>query len=159
MKLDEKVIDQIVETVFRKLADQNSEINETTNISKSRPDITDGVFENINICIQAACSAQKELVALPLEVRNTVIAAIRNTGLANAEEYGSMELEETGLGKLKDNVDKNISSCKVMGRKTWLPKFILETGESLLLREFQWVLSPLSIRLLMLFQASCLMPS
>jgi acyl-CoA reductase-like NAD-dependent aldehyde dehydrogenase len=69
----------------------------------------------MTVCIQAAGKAQKELVALPLEVRHKLISAIREIGSANAGDYGSMEFEETGLGKLEDNVKKNISACEVMG--------------------------------------------
>ena len=122
MKLDKKVIDQIVETVVRKLADQDSENKETANISETGTDVTDGVFRDMTVCIQAACKAQKELVALPLEVRRQLIAAIRDTGSANAGDYGSMEFEETGLGKQEDNVNKNTSACEVMGLEDLVPE-------------------------------------
>jgi len=122
MKLDEKVINQIVETVVQKLADQESEVKESTNISATGTDGTDGVFRNMTVCIQAAFKAQKELVALPLEVRRKLIAAIRDTGSANAGDYGVMEFEETGLGKLEDNVNKNISACEVMGLEDLVPE-------------------------------------
>jgi propionaldehyde dehydrogenase len=122
MKLDEKVIDQIVETVVRKLADQDSENKETANISETGTDFTNGVFRDMTVCIQAACKAQKELVALPLEVRRKLIAAIRDTGSTNAGDYGFMEFEETGLGKLEDNVNKNTSACEVMGQEDLVPE-------------------------------------
>ena len=53
MKLDEKVINQIVETVVQKLADQESENKETANNSESATDGTDGVFRDMTVCIQA----------------------------------------------------------------------------------------------------------
>jgi len=122
MKLDEKVINQIVETVVQKLADQESENKERVKPTSNRTDVTDGVFQDMTACIQATCEAQKKLVALPLEVRNKLIAAIRDAGTANAGEYGSMEFEETGLGKLVDNVNKNISACQVMGLEDLAPE-------------------------------------
>jgi propionaldehyde dehydrogenase len=122
MKLDEKVIDQIVESVVRKLADQNSENNETADLSQTAANVTDGVFRDMSVCIQAAHKAQRELVALPLEVRRNLIAAIRDIGSANAGDYGSMEFEETDLGKLEDNVKKNISACEVMGMEDLVPE-------------------------------------
>ncbi|MBW2430505.1 MAG: aldehyde dehydrogenase [Deltaproteobacteria bacterium] len=122
MKFDEKVIDQIVETVVRKLADQDSENKEKANISETGTDVTDGVFRDMTVCIQAACKAQKELVALPLKVRRKLIAAIRDTGSANAGDYGPMEFEETGLGKIEDNIKKNASACEVMGLEDLVPE-------------------------------------
>lgn len=122
MKLDEKVIDRIVETVVRKLADQNSENQEMAKISETGTDVSTGVFRDMTVCIQAARKAQKELVALPLEVRRKIISAIRVIGSANAGDYGSMEFEETGLGKLEDNVKKNVSACEVMGLEDLVPE-------------------------------------
>ncbi len=122
MKLDEKVINQIVETVVQKLSDQDSENRAAANISETGTAVTDGVFRDMTVCIQAAFKAQKKLVALPLEVRRKLIAAIRDTGSANAGDYGAMEFEETGLGKLEDNVNKNISACEVMGLEDLVPE-------------------------------------
>jgi acyl-CoA reductase-like NAD-dependent aldehyde dehydrogenase len=99
MKLDEKVINQIVETVVQKLADQEPENTQTTDNTGAGTDAVDGVFQDMTACIQATCEAQKKLVALPLEVRRNLIASIRDTGKANADDYGSMEFEETDLGK------------------------------------------------------------
>ena len=122
MKLDEKAIDQIVETVVRKLADQDPENHDAGNISETGTAGSTGVFRDMTDCIQATGKAQKELVALPLEVRRKIIAAIRDTGLANSGDYGSMEFEETGLGKLEDNVKKNISACEVLGLEDLVPE-------------------------------------
>jgi len=122
MKLDEKVINQIVETVVQKLAHQESENTETTGNPVSGTHVTDGVFQDMSACIQATCEAQKKLVALPLEIRRNLIAAIRDTGKANTGDYGSMEFEETGLGKREDNVNKNSSACEVMGLEDLAPE-------------------------------------
>jgi len=159
MKLDEKVIDQIVETVVRKLADQDSQNKVTVQISQEGTDITDGVFQDISVCIQAACKAQKELVAMPLEVRRRIIAAVRQTGSANAAAYGSMEFEETGLGKLEDNVKKNISACEVMGMEDLVPEILPVTKGSRSSKESRWASSPPFIRLPTPHRASCSMPS
>jgi propionaldehyde dehydrogenase len=122
MKLDEKVISEIVETVVKKLTDQEAEKREPANLPGAAGDVSDGVFQNMGACIQATVAAQKKLIALPLEVRRNLITAIRNTGKANADEYGTMEFEETGLGKRDDNVSKNISACEVMGLEDLTPE-------------------------------------
>ncbi len=59
MKLDEKVIEQIVESVVRKLADQDSEIKPTTHISETGTGVTDGVFRDMTVWIQATVKAQQ----------------------------------------------------------------------------------------------------
>jgi propionaldehyde dehydrogenase len=62
------------------------------------------------------------LLALPLENRRKIIQAIRDTASANAEEYGRMELEETGLGKAQDNSAKILSACQVPGMEDLAPE-------------------------------------
>ena len=128
MNLDEKLIEQIVEAVLRKLADQEEIVHETAadtaeaETPATGATVADGVFQDMDVCIQATCRAQRELVALPLEVRAQLIAAIRDTGRANAEVYGDMEFEETGFGKPGDNVAKNTSACEVMGMEDLVPE-------------------------------------
>ncbi len=122
MKLDDKVIDQIVESVVRKLADADGESKAASPDIETPSPNGDGVFQDMLTCIQATCAAQKALVALPLATREKVIAAIRETGRTNAETYGRMEFEETGLGKQADNVNKNISACQVMGLEDLTPE-------------------------------------
>ncbi len=122
MKLDDKVIDQIVESVVRKLADTDGENQPASQEAGTTASGGDGVFQDMVTCIQDTVRAQKALVALPVATRERVITAIRDTGRANAETYGRMEFEETGLGKLVDNVNKNISACQVMGLEDLSPE-------------------------------------
>lgn len=122
MNLDEKVISQIVETVVKRLSESGSEIAAREGIHEGQSGIKDGVFQEIEECIQAACIAQKKLVALPLTVRQGIIQALRDVGQANTEEYGRMEFEETGLGSTEDNVKKNLSSCQVLGMEDLGPE-------------------------------------
>ena len=115
MNLDEKTINQIVETVVKKLSDDGVEIIAREDTPASESEINDGVFQEIEECIRAASLAQKKLLTLPLNVRQSIIQSIRDVGLTNAEEYARMEFEETGLGKFEDNIKKNLSACQVMG--------------------------------------------
>jgi propionaldehyde dehydrogenase len=73
-------------------------------------------------CIQAASTAQKRLLALPLTVRQEIIQALRRVGISNAETYAQLEFEETRLGKLEDNVKKNRSACEVPGMEDLSPE-------------------------------------
>jgi len=127
MKPDEKMINQIVEAVVLKLNDRQVEIGESAKILPEKTDICDGVFQEMEPCILAACDAQKELLALSLGVRRKIIQAIRDTGLINAEDYGRMEFEETGLGKAQDNTSKCRASCHAPGMEDLTPEIF--TGD------------------------------
>lgn len=122
MDFDEKTVNQIVEKVVAKLAEQDAREQQTKKVSKSQPASGDGVFRDMEICIKAAVHAQKILLCSPVEDRRKFIQAIRETGLANAEEYGRMEFEETGLGKEDDNVAKVHSACNVPGMEDLTPE-------------------------------------
>lgn len=122
MDFDEKVVNQIVEKVVAKLAEQNVEGHQTESISENRSEDSAGVFQDMDSCINAAVAAQKRLLALPVESRREIIEAVRETGLANAEKYGRMEFEETGLGKVDDNIAKVRSACNVPGMEDLAPE-------------------------------------
>ncbi len=122
MEFNDKVVDQIVEKVVAKLAEQHIEGHQAENPSENQPGQDDGVFQDMGICINAAVSAQKMLLKAPVEDRRRFIQVIRETGLANAEEYGRMEFEETGLGKADDNVAKVRSACNVPGMEDLTPE-------------------------------------
>jgi acyl-CoA reductase-like NAD-dependent aldehyde dehydrogenase len=122
MNFDEKLVDQIVEKVVEKLAGATIEDKPQPVTPGDPSGIHDGVFQNMETCITAASLAQKKLLALPLENRRKIIETIRNTASANAEEYGRMEFEETGLGKTQDNVAKVRSACNVPGMEDLAPE-------------------------------------
>lgn len=122
MSLDEGRIEQIVEIVVHRLQQEGVDLSSVDNVPSAAGTVTDGVFQEMNACIQAAAAAQRKLVALPLVVREKIIEAIRQVGLDHAEEYGRMEFEETGLGKAADNVKKNQSACQVLGMEDLVPE-------------------------------------
>ena len=122
MGLDEDRIEQIVEIVVSRLQQEGVDLSAEDNIPSGTDTVADGVFQDMEACIQAAAAAQKKLVALPLAVREKIIEAIRHVGLTQANEYGQMEFEETGLGKAADNVKKNQSACQVLGMEDLDPE-------------------------------------
>ncbi|UCH20289.1 MAG: aldehyde dehydrogenase [Deltaproteobacteria bacterium] len=122
MNLDEKLVNRIVEKVVERLAEQEVDNSPKENASAEKSGGTDGVFQDIETCIQAAVFAQKELLALPIEVRRKIVQTIRETALTNAQDYGRMEFKETGLGKSEDNVAKVQSSCEVPGMEDLTPE-------------------------------------
>jgi acyl-CoA reductase-like NAD-dependent aldehyde dehydrogenase len=122
MQLNDKLVNQIVDAVVQRLSENESPNN--TPVDRPGPQNPDslGVFQNMDDCIPAAVAAQKNLLNLPFDTRRQVIQAIRDTGKANAAEYGRMEFEETDLGKRDDNVEKNRSSCEVLGMEDLVPE-------------------------------------
>jgi propionaldehyde dehydrogenase len=115
MSIDEKMINQIVETVVKKLSENPVVINHNTDSPNTGPLVKDGVFQEMDDAIKAARTAQEELMKISLADRENIIQAIRDVGLAHAQEYAQMEWEETGLGKVVDNKLKIKSSCSVIG--------------------------------------------
>ena len=123
--LDEKIINQVVEEVIRKLTQerlQSKRIQE----EPSNDQIQDGVFEEMEAAIKAAASAQEKLVSLPLATRERIIQAVRDVCLRKAKKYAQMEWEETGLGKAEDNVKKIEASCKVLGTEDLKPEVYMD---------------------------------
>ncbi|MGD8991551.1 MAG: aldehyde dehydrogenase [Desulfobacterales bacterium] len=122
MKLDERGIEQIVETVINRLQKEGIGFSEPDHSPESSSIVSDGVFHEIEDAIEAAANAQKQLLSLPLKAREQIIHAIRDVGTTNAGAYGRMEFEETGLGKSEDNVKKNQAACLVMGMEDLQPE-------------------------------------
>lgn len=122
MHLDDKQVNQIVDAVVQRLSADQDRIDPPANRATPKNAATMGVFQNMADCIAATVDAQKRLLNLSLEARRQIIQAIRQTGKANARAYASMEFEETGLGKLEDNADKNFSACEVLGLEDLVPE-------------------------------------
>jgi len=122
MQLNDKLVNQIVDAVVQRLSENAPPSN--PQVGRTHPPNADspGVFQSMDDCIPAAVAAQKKLLNLPVDTRRQVIQAIRDTGKANAAEYGRMEYEETDLGKPDDNVEKNRSSCEVLGMEDLVPE-------------------------------------
>jgi len=66
-----------------------------------------GIFTNVNDAVRAAKEAQPRFVALKLEHRAKIIAAIRSVMLDNCEALAKAAWEETGLGRYEDKIVKN----------------------------------------------------
>jgi aldehyde dehydrogenase len=67
-----------------------------------------GVFSTVDEAVQAARRAQPTFARLPLKVRATIIAAIRQTMIEHAGPLARAAREETGLGRVEDKVVKNL---------------------------------------------------
>ncbi len=92
------VIGDLVKKVIEELATRED----------GRIEYKDGVFASIGEAVEAASQAQKKLVAMSLERRKKIVAAIRETILENNEELSSLAVRETKLGRYEDKVRENI---------------------------------------------------
>ncbi|HSP16380.1 MAG TPA: aldehyde dehydrogenase family protein [Thermoanaerobaculia bacterium] len=66
-----------------------------------------GLFATVDEAVRAAAAAQPLFVALKLEHRARIIAAMRQTMLENGDLLARAARDETGLGRYEDKVVKN----------------------------------------------------
>lgn len=79
-----------------------------------------GVFRSIDDCVAAARTAFQAFSQIGLEQRKTIIAAIRESMMANAISLARDAQEETGLGRADDKIIKN----RLVTRKTPGPEVL-----------------------------------
>ena len=66
------------------------------------------LYPSVDAAVQAAVIAQGEFQDLGLELRREVIRAMRKAAISNAERLAKMAVEETGMGRVLDKVQKNL---------------------------------------------------
>ena len=66
-----------------------------------------GIFSKVDSSVAAAIRAQKALVAMTLEQRGKIIEAIRKLSRDYAEDFSRRTLDETGMGRLEDKIQKH----------------------------------------------------
>ncbi|MFH1138243.1 MAG: aldehyde dehydrogenase family protein [Pseudomonadota bacterium] len=73
-----------------------------------RPAGGDGLCETVDECVGLAVEAQKRLIAMSLDSRKKIIAALRQATLDNNERLSALAIKETKLGRYEDKVRENI---------------------------------------------------
>ena len=66
----------------------------------------DGVFASVGEAVAAARESQPALASLGLAARGEIVAVVRQLCATHAEEWGRLELEETGIGRLDHKIEK-----------------------------------------------------
>lgn len=99
--IEVKQIEDIVKQVLEGLSSQ-----ETPNVPVDNG--KNGLYEDMNDAIEAAFVAQKEFVKLPLSERGRIIDTIRCEFRKNIELLSEMAVEETGMGRVADKINKNL---------------------------------------------------
>ncbi len=97
MQIDKNEISKIVEEVLKKYVS-------TSALDAVQPQR--GIFATVDDAVGAAREAYKKYSGLPLEKRYDIVAAMRETALANTRHLAEMAVAETGLGRVEDKINK-----------------------------------------------------
>jgi len=110
MEISEDNIRSIVQTVVQRLAQEGKLPGASAPASSSLPAVQpgDGIFTDLEEAVSAAGRAQKALMETSLAKREEIIAAMRQAGRDNAEFISRMAVQETGMGKVSDKIQKNL---------------------------------------------------
>jgi len=115
MRLDDPKIQEIVDRVVQKLGDAGA-IPGGGVKSPSRPGVggssvsvgRHGVFPDVESAVRAATLAFEQLQEVSLEIRGRMIEAMRDVTRRNAAELSHQAVEETGMGRVSDKINKNL---------------------------------------------------
>jgi acyl-CoA reductase-like NAD-dependent aldehyde dehydrogenase len=81
-----------------------------------------GVFADMEAAVAAARRAHQQLMAMTLEARQRMIAAMRQAALGKLEEMARLAVEETGMGRAADKVIKNrVATERTPGTEDLVP--------------------------------------
>jgi aldehyde dehydrogenase len=117
LSLDERRIAEIVQKVVADLRPQGIQLDgqpagAPTAPAPASPTVPtsgqDGVYPDIDAAIAAAAVAQQRLADLPLERRGALIASMRQAATEYAPVLARAACQETGMGRYKDKVEKNL---------------------------------------------------
>ncbi len=115
MQLNEDFIRSVVSQVLNEVRSQNNAAP-----AKSAPTGIEsyagrnGVFDSVDEAVAAARAAFEELSERPVEHRRRIIDHIRRISISQSVELGTMEMEETKIGRLEHKIAK----LQTLGEKT-----------------------------------------
>lgn len=113
MQLDDPKIQDIVERVVQRLGQAGvlspSKGASAGSSAHSSPSAGRyGVFADLDSAVKAARNAFEQLQGLSLELRGKMIEAMREVTRRNAAELSQRAVEETGMGRIDDKINKNL---------------------------------------------------
>lgn len=96
-----------------------------------------GVFENVNDAVEAAWKAQRDWVTnYKIEDRRRIIEAIRRCARAHIEEWCRKIVDETGMGRYEDKVEKHLAVINKTPGPECLTTEALSGDTGLMLEEY-----------------------
>lgn len=108
MQITEADIKAIVEQVIGKLGQTQLNTSAAKTTSSSSIALGDGVFATVDEAIAAAEVAAAAFADVSFESRKVIIQSMRDTSIQHAEELAKLAVEETGLGRIADKIQKNL---------------------------------------------------
>lgn len=121
MQINENLIRSVVEQVISQVRSQsaNGSSNTATAFASSTTASStalghSGLFDNVDQAVASARSAFEQLQQRPVEDRKKIIDIIRRISISQCVELGTMEMEETKIGRLVHKIEK----LKTLGEKT-----------------------------------------
>jgi acyl-CoA reductase-like NAD-dependent aldehyde dehydrogenase len=124
MALDEQKVAAIVEQVLSRLKQESAPPKAAPAVSVPKyPTGKSGIFPDVDSAVAAAQAAFAKTATLGLDVRARMVQAMRNACLSNLVELSKMAVEETGLGRVEDKINKNrLSAEKTPGPEILVPR-------------------------------------
>lgn len=137
MSKDNEILDILVKEVMDRLNNSDLSNNNSTNQDENNH----GVFSCVDKAVAAAKKAQSELFRMSLSDRKKITDAIRENLRPEVENLASMVVEETGMGRVSDKIEKNLSAINNTPGIEDLPTSALSGDRGLTLLE----LSPFGV--------------
>lgn len=107
MQLNETIIRDVVAQVL-------AEVGPAPMVAPSSSGRSHGVFTDVEEAVAAAREAFQQLCERPRKDREKIIAHVRRISIDQSVELGTMEMNETKIGRLEHKIDK----LKTLGEKT-----------------------------------------
>lgn len=111
MKVDETLIRSVVEQVLNRLGPGNGNGAPVGGSSQGRF----GLFTDANEAVAAARDAFEQLSRRSLADRKRALSHVRRIAVDQRVELGTLEMEETKIGRLQHKIDKLIGAANVVG--------------------------------------------
>jgi acyl-CoA reductase-like NAD-dependent aldehyde dehydrogenase len=122
--MDDARINAIVSEVVKRLRDDQGPVISTPRNANGRY----GMFDQIDDAVSAANDSYARLKSTPVHVRQRAINNMREWTLRNLEEMARRAVDETGLGRVVDKIEKNrLVASKTPGMEILQPS--AQTGD------------------------------
>ncbi len=108
MQATEELIRSVVEQVLSQLGPKAHATNGSSHTGRH------GIFTDVDEAVAAATEAFEQLSERTLEDRRRIIGHIRRISIDDSVELGTMEMEETKIGRLPHKIEK----LKTLGERT-----------------------------------------
>ncbi len=126
--LDDAQINRIIQNVVREVGGSDAKPDtHRTHIAAHTPPAPgrgDGMFHDPDSAVDAALAAYEQLAEMPLDRRKHIIEAMRAAGREYSQVLAQFAVEETGMGRVEDKVQKNL----LVADKTPGPEYLDTTA-------------------------------